>query len=146
MKPGKTPYLFLLFICSCFVLASACSTSTPGSTATPAPSGQAPVATSTASPSTQASCPATGTARPAGMSSMASGSHQNIVYLSERGGTQTVPSQATLMRYDMTTGSKSTILTAGIRWTGYGHICTGPGHCPAGPGRGGQLYASVLAR
>jgi WD40 repeat protein len=42
---------------------------------------------------------------------MASGSHQNIVYLSERGGTQTVPSQATLMRYDMTTGSKSTILT-----------------------------------
>jgi eukaryotic-like serine/threonine-protein kinase len=111
MKPGKTPYLFLLFTCSCCVLASACSTSTPGSTATPAPRGQVPVATSTASPSTQTSCPAAGTARPAVMSSMASGSHQNIVYLSERGGTQTVPSQATLMRYDMTTGSKSTILT-----------------------------------
>ncbi len=42
---------------------------------------------------------------------MASGSHQNIVYLSEHGGTQTVPSQATLMRYDMSTGSKSTILS-----------------------------------
>jgi len=111
MRPGKTPYLFLLFTCSCFVLASACSTSTPGSTATPTPSGQVPVATSTASPSTQTSCPAAGTARPAVMPSMAPGSHQNIVYLSEHGGTQTVPSQATLMRYDMTTGSKSTILT-----------------------------------
>lgn len=111
MKPWKTPYLFLLVTCSCCVLVSACRTSAPSSTATPTPSRQVPVATNTASPSTQTSCPAAGTARPAVMSSIPSGSHQNVVYLSEHGGYQIAPSQATLVRYDLTTGGKTTILS-----------------------------------
>src|SRR5260370_9105168 len=111
MKTGKTPYLFLLSICSCFVLASACSTSTPGSTATPAPSGQVPVATSTASPSTQTSCPAAGTSPPPVIPSMTNRSPQKTVYLSYHGGPPTLPSPAHPIRYYITPGNKTTILT-----------------------------------
>src|SRR5260221_2330883 len=111
MRPGKTPYLFLLFTCSCFVLASACSTSTPGSTATPTPSGQVPVATSTASPSTQTSCPAAGTPPPPVMPSLAPRSHQKNIYLSWARGTKTIPPTAHLTPLHNNTRSKKTTPT-----------------------------------
>ena len=118
MKSWKISYLFLLFLSGCLVLLSACDTSTISSSSTPIPNRQTPIATNTSFPSTQTNCPAPGTARPAVMSSMVPGSHQNIVYVSEHGGTQTFPSQALLMRYDLTTGSKTTILSFANTGTG----------------------------
>lgn len=109
MKPWKIPSFFLLFISSCFVLFSACGTA--GTTAIPTPDRRTPTATSTTLPLTQTGCPAAGIARPAVLSSSTSGSHPTIVYLSEHGGIQTFPTQAVLRRYDLTTGSKTTILS-----------------------------------
>jgi hypothetical protein len=45
------------------------------------------------------------------MPPMPSSSHPSVVYLSEHGGMQTFPSQTVLRRYDLTTGSKTTILS-----------------------------------
>src|SRR5258708_6824363 len=126
MKSWKISYLFLLFLSGCLVFLSACSTSAIGSSSMPIPSGQTPIITHTPLPATQTSCPAPGTARPAVMSSMTPGSHQNIIYVSETGGVQTVPSQALLMRYDMTTGSKTTILSYANTGTGIISTQTSP--------------------
>src|SRR5437879_547392 len=126
MKPWKSPYLFLLLISGCLVFLIACSTSTIGSSPTPIPSRQTPLITHTPLPATQISCPVPGTARPAVMSSMTPGSHQNIIYVSETGGVQTVPSHALLMRYDMTTGSKTTILSFANTGTGIISTQTSP--------------------
>ncbi len=110
MKVRKTFYF--LFICSCcFVTLSGCSTGTAGPTPTSTPNGQTPVVSVTSMPPAQTSCPTGGKANPAIMTPMSPGSHANIVYISEHGGTQTIASQATLVRYDTITGSKTTILS-----------------------------------
>jgi hypothetical protein len=57
---------------------------------------------------------------------MASGSHLNILYLSEHGGIQTGRSQAVLMRYDAATGAKTTILSFANTGTGIYSAQTSP--------------------
>ncbi len=126
MKSWKTPKFFLLLISICLALLSSCSTSTTGTTPTSTPSGQTPTATNTASQPAQTSCPPAGTVRPAVMPPMASGSHFDILYLSEHGGIQTSQSQAVLMRYDATTGAKTTILSIANTGTGIYSAQTSP--------------------
>lgn len=110
MKVRKTFYFLFIFSCS-FVTLSGCSTGTAGPTPTSTPNGQTPVVSVTSMPPAQTSCPTGGKANPAIMTPMSPGSHANIVYISEHGGTQTIPLQAALVRYDTITGSKTTILS-----------------------------------
>jgi len=80
--------------------------STPGGTAT-----STPVVTTIPVPPTQTGCPAAGTARAAVLAPLALGNHQTIVYIATtQGATTSVPSTATLYRYDVITGVKTQIL------------------------------------
>ena len=68
-------------------------------------------ATGTPSPALPADCPASGTGRPAAMAPLTTPvSHQNSVFIDEEGNPNNPPTAGVLMRYDVTTGSKTTIL------------------------------------
>ncbi|RAQ93908.1 TolB-like translocation protein [Thermogemmatispora tikiterensis] len=70
-------------------------------------------------PVTQTSCPGIsptnpfGT-RPAVMRPLALGSHQNLVYIYNEGQSQTSTAHGHLVRYDVTTGQRVTIITSGL--------------------------------
>lgn len=104
---SKKPW-FLLFACGLLLLISACGNtpvSQPGKTQQ---TSTAPTPTSTAALSLlTSSCPV----HPAAMPALPTGSHPNIVYLSERGGLQTAMRAAQLIRYDTITKSQTILLS-----------------------------------
>jgi hypothetical protein len=96
----RSKYALLAFLGCCLLLA-ACSSS---------PSSVPHLPTTTAMPQTQTSCPAAGKARAIVSAPLVTGTHQNIVYAVDEG-TYNAPTQAKLVRYDVATGSKTTIIT-----------------------------------
>jgi len=67
-----------------------------------------------AMPATSTTCPADGTARPAVMTPLALGSHQNIVYVYNEIPPNTSTAYGHIKRYDVTTGQKTVIATSGL--------------------------------
>ncbi len=121
-----TFFVASVICCLTMLITSACGSApaTPSVNSSPTASVHAPTASATARPvSTQptsptlgnslpsvtTSCPAPGTARAAVMPPLALGSHQNIVYLSYKGGINS-SGPSFLNRYDVTTGSTTQIL------------------------------------
>ncbi|GAC1381441.1 MAG: hypothetical protein NVSMB33_08160 [Ktedonobacteraceae bacterium] len=119
------PFKRLLFLCSgcmLMLLLAACGSGnfpTPTTASTPTSVGTTSVAHSTPTssggsgttslPPTSTGCPAPGTARAAVMTSLALGSHANLVY-SVNQGTIDTPRSGILKRYDVVTGSKTEIV------------------------------------
>ena len=62
-------------------------------------------------PAISTSCPAPGTGRAAVLPSLTLGTHQNIVYVSNKFSSSFLPLSGTLKRYDVTTRSKTTIVS-----------------------------------
>lgn len=117
-------FLFTLLGGLLILLLAACGSSTPPTTggATPTTNGSGtavqgqtpgttpPTGSTTATvPPTQTSCPASGTARTAVMTSLTLGNHPNLVYIVNeyQGHTATF---GTLKRYDVTTGGKAEVV------------------------------------
>ena len=101
--------LALLAACGPFGSADAGPTptaSTSGATAIPTTRGAAPTPTTAPMPATQTACPGPG-ARAAVFAPLVLGSHQNIVYLFNQGGTS---GSAEIKRYDVSTGKKTIIV------------------------------------
>jgi eukaryotic-like serine/threonine-protein kinase len=88
-------------------------TPTPGKTVTPT-TGTTPTTgvtpTTAPMPPTQTSCPPTGTARGAVMTTLVRGSHTNVVYVSNQGPADN-PISATLKRYDIASKSETVLVT-----------------------------------
>ncbi|MBA2395732.1 MAG: hypothetical protein H0V70_23650 [Ktedonobacteraceae bacterium] len=111
----SSPLLLLILV----VLLSACGaqslvTVSQNRTLTAHRTSKATVAQSTPgtpSPARPVDCPAAGTGRPAIMAPLTIPvSHQNIMSIDEVGNPNNPPTTGALMRYDVTTGSKTTIL------------------------------------
>src|SRR5436309_2381461 len=62
-------------------------------------------------PAISTSCPAAGTGRAAVLPSLTLGTHQNIVFVSNKDSSSFLPLSGTLKRYDVTTGSKTPIVS-----------------------------------
>ena len=62
-------------------------------------------------PAISTSCPAAGTGRAAVLPSLTLGTHQNIVFVSNKVNSSFLPLSGTLKRYDVTTRSKTTIVS-----------------------------------
>ena len=102
--------LLLLAACGPFGSAASGPTPTPstgGRPATPTTGGAASTLTTAPMPTTQTACPTAGTARAAVFAPLVAGSHQNIVYLFNQGGTS---GSAEIKRYDASTGKKVIIV------------------------------------
>lgn len=93
-------FLFLLAACAPFGSTNSGPTPTPGTSGATATPTTAPV------PPTQTACPNAGTARAAVFAPLASGSHQNIVYILN------TSSSAEFKRYDASTGKEAIIVNA----------------------------------
>jgi hypothetical protein len=125
MKRNLTRVLFPVLCCLLLTLLAGCGSNagtagtgsagnaakfgTPGSTMSPggnANPGTQPM------PATQTSCPAAGTARAAVMAGLASGRHNNLVYVVNEytSSSNPAPTAGTLKRYDVATGIKTVIV------------------------------------
>jgi hypothetical protein len=103
----KKPW-FLSVACCFLFLISACGDTPSGQSASTHQADVAPTATSSvATPAPRTSCPG----HPVVMSALATGTHPDIIYLSERGGLQTSMTAAQLIRYDTVTKSKTILLS-----------------------------------
>lgn len=110
---GLLIFSLLLAACASPGSASGQSSALPGgsgsTTANHTQTGSGVPSSATQQQPVSTSCPATGTARAAVIQPMTLGSHKNIVYIVNQGGT-THPTLGTLKRYDVTTGNKTEIL------------------------------------
>jgi eukaryotic-like serine/threonine-protein kinase len=104
---SKNPWYMLIAWCLLFLF-SACSNTPISRPVKTQQTGTVPTLSSLATSSLlTSSCPA----HPAIMPALPTGSHPNIIYLSERGGLQTSMTDAQLIRYDIITKSKTMILS-----------------------------------
>lgn len=113
--------LFLLSIC----MLTACTTPTDTNQVTKTPATTSPASappvikpttplttpTVTTPPGPGTNCPASGVVRQATMTSITLGSHQNIVYFDNTQDANQNPATAYLKRYDVTTGSTTTLVS-----------------------------------
>lgn len=124
---SKIPWFLLI---TCCLLLAACgntplsqSTNIPQTNTTSTSSaGSTPLSQSVNTPQTNIASVSTSTAatplltsscpmHPAAMPALPTGAHPNVIYLSERGGLQTIMTAAQLIRYDTITKSKSVLLS-----------------------------------
>src|SRR5436305_1325770 len=105
IRPSRILISFLA-VCLVFLLAASASQSVAGASSSNTSHALKPALSTT--------CPANGTARPAVMTPLVLGSHQNIVYVYNEIPPNTTISFGHIKRYDVTTGQKTTIVTSGL--------------------------------
>ncbi len=116
MKLKKISHLLLLLTSGCFVLLSGCGAANNSGSSAIA-DGHRPTSTSTVRSATSTSttratdCPATGTMRAVNMPAETSTAQPAVFYLTLWGGVQSGLNPLNLIRYDLTTGKATTILT-----------------------------------